>query len=212
MMRIFTVNENIKKLAAWVLLVVVVLLLAVVLLLVVVQVLVLVLVLVPWTDVMPTVLAVPASIATVLALRRIFQEAKAARLEAPAVRAQPQQAGAMKLAAVALLLVVLYVVAHELDLVSRPWAYVLAVPVYAVVLYAASLELIPWTWPAGLAVVMAAAVWRARRWHLIDDDPQLPVDPAYKRRSILVVAVIVVAVWWIVVNIQIVGSTTRIYD
>ena len=116
----------------------------------------------------------------------------------------------MKLAAVALLLVVLYVVAHELDLVSRPWAYVLAVPVYAVVLYAASLELIPWTWPAGLAVVMAAAVWRARRWHLIDDDPQLPVDPAYKRRSILVVAVIVVAVWWIVVNIQIVGSTTRI--
>ena len=29
---------------------------------------------------------------------------------------------------------------------------------------------------------------------------------------ILVDAVIVVAVWWIVVNIQIVGSTTRIYD
>ena len=118
----------------------------------------------------------------------------------------------MKLAAVALLLVVLYVVAHELDLVSRPWAYVLAVPVYAVVLYAASLELIPWTWPAGLAVVMAAAVWRARRLPLIGDIPQLPVDPAYKRRRILVVAVIVVAVWWIVVNFQIVVSTTRIYD
>ena len=96
------------KLAAWVLLVVVVLLLAVVLLLVVVQVLVLVLVLVPWTDVMPTVLAVPASIATVLALRRIFQEAKAARLEAPAVRAQPQQASAISSMARWDLLVILF--------------------------------------------------------------------------------------------------------
>ena len=115
----------------------------------------------------------------------------------------------MKLAAVVLLLVVVYAVALELVPWPWPWPAVLAVPVYAVVLYAASLELIPWTWPAGLAVVMAAAVWRARRWHLIDDDPQLPVDPAYKRRIILVVAVIVVAVW-IILNIQIVGSTTRI--
>jgi len=36
--------------------------------------------LVPWTDVLPTVLAVPAAIAIVLALRRIFQVAKAAGL------------------------------------------------------------------------------------------------------------------------------------
>ena len=50
MMRIFTVNENIKKLAAWVLSVVVVYFVA--------------LELVPW----PAVLAVPASIATVLAV------------------------------------------------------------------------------------------------------------------------------------------------
>jgi len=40
----------------------------------------------------------------------------------------------MKLAAVVLLPLVLYVVVIELELVSRPWAYVLAVPVYAVVL------------------------------------------------------------------------------
>ncbi len=121
----------------------------------------------------------------------------------------------MKLATEVLALVVLYVVAHELDLVSRPWAYVLAVPVYAVVLYTASLELIPWTWPAGLAVVYAAAVWRARRLPLIGDIPQLPVDPVHKRRSILVgavIAVIVVAVCWLLVNIQIVTSSTTIYN
>ncbi len=52
MMRIFTVNENIKKLAAWVLLVVVVYFVA--------------LELVPWP--WPAVLAVPASIANVLAV------------------------------------------------------------------------------------------------------------------------------------------------
>ncbi len=40
----------------------------------------------------------------------------------------------MTLAAVVLLPLVLYVVVIELELVSRPWAYVLAVPVYAVVL------------------------------------------------------------------------------
>ncbi len=34
----------------------------------------------PWTDALPAVLAVPAAIATVLALRRIFQVAKAAGL------------------------------------------------------------------------------------------------------------------------------------
>ena len=51
--------------------------------------------------------------------------AAAAGLEAPAVRAQPQQAGAMKLAAVVLLLVVLYAAALELV----PWPDVLpAVP------------------------------------------------------------------------------------
>ena len=51
---------------------------AVVLLLVVVYAVALELVL--WTDVLPTVLAVPAAIAIVLALRRIFQVAKAAGL------------------------------------------------------------------------------------------------------------------------------------
>ena len=52
--------------------------------------------------------------------------AVAAGLEAPAVRAQPQQAGAMKLAAVVLVLVVLY--AAALELVPWPWPAVLAVP------------------------------------------------------------------------------------
>ena len=102
------------KLAAWVLLVVVVLLLAVVLLLVVVQVLVLVLVLVPWTDVLPAVLAVSAAIATVLALRRTFQEAKAARWEAPAVRDQPQQASAISSTARWDLLVILFFIWYVL--------------------------------------------------------------------------------------------------
>ena len=95
-----------------------------------------------------------------------------------------------------------------------------AVVLLLVVLYAAALELIPWTWPAVLAVVMAAAVWRARRLPLIGDipqlpvDPELPVDPAVQRRNILVVAVIAVIVVavWIILNIQIVTSSTTIYN
>ena len=50
--------------------------------------------------------------------------ANAAGLEAPAVRAQPQQAGTVKLAAVVFVLVVLYTAALELV----PWPAVAAVP------------------------------------------------------------------------------------
>ena len=107
-----------------------------------------------------------------------------------------RQAGAIKLAAVVLLLVVLLLVV------------LYAVALAAVVLW----ELVPWPWNAVLAVVMAAAVWRALNWHLIDDpqagqlrdDPvQIRRDsPVQIRRRILVAAVIVVAVGWIAVNFQ----------
>jgi len=96
--------------------------------------------------------------------------AVAAGLEAPAVRAQPQQAGAMKLPAVVLLLVVVYAVA--LELVPWPWPAVLAVP-------------------ASIATVLAAVAL---------------VEAAVKAtamRRILVAVVIVVAVCWLLLNIQI---------
>ena len=70
--------------------------------------------------------------------------ANAAGLEAPAVRAQPQQAGTVKLAAVVLLLVVLYTAALELV----PWPAVAAVPASLAAVLAAVLIGAPVLLPA----------------------------------------------------------------